>query len=175
MTWDNFQSLMDNHEMVISKQIESIKSNLNTQSKNLNSEIEKFKMRWDQMKPNEDSLEGDQTRIVQAIAFIHEKKKEWALLMETRDKIIQDSLHFGVDEPAFDHLEEVEQDLAKTSDTWGLFEEFTSGLRDMYKEEWILFRSKSYKFEEFLGQWNTRLQEQKSATTVTVRLLQASI
>ena len=115
LTWDNFQSLMDNHELVISKQVESIKSNLNTQSRNLNNEIEKFKMRWDQMKPKEDALEGDPSKIVQGIAFIKEKRKEWSLLMETREKIVQDSLHFGLDQPAFEFLEEIEQDLSKTA------------------------------------------------------------
>ena len=64
-TWDNFQSLMDNHEMIISKQVDAIKSNLNTQVKNVNGEIDKFKMRWDQMKPKEETLEGDQSKIVQ--------------------------------------------------------------------------------------------------------------
>ena len=30
-TWDNYMSLMDNHEMIISKQVDAIKANLNTQ------------------------------------------------------------------------------------------------------------------------------------------------
>lgn len=71
-TWDNFQSLMDNHEMIISKQVDAIKSNLNTQVKNVNGEIDKFKMRWDQMKPKEETLEGDQSKIIQGK---HLKKK----------------------------------------------------------------------------------------------------
>jgi dynein heavy chain 2 len=66
-TWDNYQSLMDNHEMIISKQVDAIKSNLNTQVKNVNGEIDKFKMRWDQMKPKEETLEGDQSKIIQGI------------------------------------------------------------------------------------------------------------
>ena len=62
----------------------------------------------------------------------------------------------------------------QTEDTWGLFEEFNSSMREMSKEEWIIFRSKGYKFEEFLSQWYGKLQSQKqgAATTVTVRLLQ---
>ena len=68
-TWDNYQSLMDNHEMIISKQVDAIKSNLNTQVKNVNGEIDKFKMRWDQMKPKEETLEGDQSKIIQGIFY----------------------------------------------------------------------------------------------------------
>ncbi len=68
--WDNYVSLMDNHEMIISKQVEAIKANLNTQVSNLNSEIEKFKLRWDGMKPKEDSMERDQSAVMQKIAII---------------------------------------------------------------------------------------------------------
>ena len=171
-TWDNYQSLMDNHEMVISKQVEAIKSNLNTQVKNLTSEMEKFKMRWDQLKPKEEALEGDQAKIIQGISFIKEKRKEWELLIDTKDKIIQDSSHFGLKEPTFEKMEEIEQDLAKHEEMWGLFDEFNTSMKDMAKEEWIIFRSKSYKFEEFLTQWYQKLQGSKQATTVTVRLLQ---
>ena len=42
----------------------------------------------------------------------------------------------------------------------------------MSKEEWIVFRSKSYKFEEFLQQWQERLQSGSETTSLTVRLLQ---
>jgi dynein heavy chain 2 len=53
---------------------------------------------------------------------------------------------------------------------WGLFEEFNKSLREMSGEEWIIFRSKSYRFEEFLSQWSDRLGATQ-ATSVTVRLM----
>ena len=84
------------------------------------------------------------------IKLIKEKRLEWASVMETKAKIVQDCTHFGLKEPSFPKLEEVELDLAKYEEMWGLFEEFNSSLRDMSKEEWIIFRSKSYRFEEFL-------------------------
>ena len=31
--WDNYMNLMENHEMIISKQVEAIKANLNTQGR----------------------------------------------------------------------------------------------------------------------------------------------
>ena len=150
-TWDNYMSLMDNHEMIISKQVEAIKANLNTQVSNLNSEIEKFKMRWDQLKPKEETIEGDHGKIVQGIAVIKEKRQEWTVLMETKSKIVADSSHFGIKEPEFPQLNEVQEDLEKYEEMWGLFEEFNKDLKEMSKEEWIIFRSKSYKFEEFFA------------------------
>lgn len=46
------------------------------------------------------------------------------------------------------------------------------GIETISKEEWIVFRSKSYKFEEFLQQWQERLQSGIETTSLTVRLLQ---
>ena len=103
---------------------------------------------------------------------IKEKRQEWGQLLETKAKIIADCAHFGIKEPDFAQLEEVQLDLEKHEEMWGLFEEFNTSMSEMVREEWIIFRSKSYRFEEFLAQWYDRLQNSKQATTVTVRLLQ---
>lgn len=42
----------------------------------------------------------------------------------------------------------------------------------MAKEEWIIFRSKSYRFDEFLNVWEARLKSSPDKTSLTVRLLQ---
>lgn len=46
------------------------------------------------------------------------------------------------------------------------------GIQNMSKEEWIIFRSKSYRFEEFLNIWDARLKSSPEKTSLTVRLLQ---
>jgi dynein heavy chain 2 len=138
--WDNYMNVMENHEMIISKQVEAIKANLNTQVNNLNGDIEKFKLRWDQLKPKEDTMEGDQAKIISGIKIIKEKRQEWDALMETKTKIISDCSHFGIKEPDFPQLEEVEKDVEKHEEMWGLFEEFNSSMKEMVQEEWIIFR-----------------------------------
>jgi hypothetical protein len=60
--------------------VESIKVNLNTQFSNLNGEIEKFKLRWDTLKPKEEALEGGPERILQGIKY------ETSLFRFTRKK-----------------------------------------------------------------------------------------
>ena len=170
--WDNFSSMMENHELVISKQVEAIKANLMTQVKNTNSEIEKFKMRWDQLKPKEDSMKGDQSKIIQGISFIKEKRTEWNELADMKAKIIDDCSHFGIKEPEFNQYDEVAKDLEKHEMMWGMFEEFNNEIEAMTGEEWIVFRSKMYKFEDFLSNWSKKLQSQEKATTVTVKLIQ---
>ena len=129
---------MDNHEDLISRQVEAIKGTLRTDVNNLNNEIEKFKLRWDAMKPKEENLDGN---VEANIKVIKEKRKEWAELMERREKVQGDHEHFGLDDPEFPQLDEVEEDLGKIESTWGLFDEFHTSMKEMADEEWILFRS----------------------------------
>ena len=59
-----------------------------------------------------------------------------------------------MEEPNFDHLEAIEEDLKKFEATWGLFDEFSRNIEDFAVEEWIVFRSKTFRFEEFLNNWS---------------------
>ena len=93
--------------------MEAIKANLNSQVKNLSSEVEKFQMRWDQMKPKEDSMEGDHTRILQGLKIIKEKRTEWNGFAETKAKICRDCEHFGIKAPDFPKYDKVEEDLTR--------------------------------------------------------------
>ncbi|ROT63098.1 hypothetical protein C7M84_019029 [Penaeus vannamei] len=171
MQWDNYKTLMDNHEQIVSKQIEAIKANLQSQTNNFNNEVEDFGLRWKQLQPKEDQLEGDSERIQAAITLVREKRFEWDQLMETRDSIRKDYEHFGMGEPYFPMIDEIEESLKQHEQVWGLFDEFNSSMEEFSKEEWIVFRSKTYRFEEFLSNWNDKLRSSGETTVVTVRLI----
>ena len=72
--------------------------------------------------------------------MIKEKRMEWNLLLESKHKLMDDNSHFGLKEPEFPFMDEVQADLDKHEEMWGLFEEFNRELRDMSQEEWIIFR-----------------------------------
>ena len=57
-------------------------------------------------------------------------------------------------EPVFPEVEDIEADLKSHEQIWGLFEEFNTSMQQFADEEWIVFRSKTFKFEEFLNQWS---------------------
>ena len=168
--WDNFVSLMDNHEDLISRQVEAIKGTLRTDVNNLNNEIEKFQLRWDAIKPKEENLDN-LTNVEANVKMIKEKRQEWSELIERRQKIISDHEHFGIEEPDFPQLDKVEEDLSKIEQNWGLFDEFHTNMKEMANEEWIIFRSKSYKFEEFLNEWNEKISNSTQKSSLTVRLV----
>ena len=168
--WDNFATRMENHEQIISKQIESIKNNLQSQSNNFADEVVKFGERWRQFRPSEDQVE-ETGKIEAAIAKVKEKREEWDVLMEKRNSLRRDYEHFSLEEPHYPDLEEIEADLMKHEQIWGQFEEFTKSMEEYSSEEWVIFRSKTYKFEEFLSNWNDKLRNSGESSMVKVRLL----
>ena len=66
--------------------MEVIMSSLDSQTNNFNSEVEKFGMRWYQLRPRDDQLEGEMD-VQASIVFITEKRLEWDQLMEMRDRL----------------------------------------------------------------------------------------
>lgn len=63
-----------------------MKNNLIIQTENLQQEIEKFRLKWDQMKPKEDVLlderHDDDGVLLASVRVIEEKRKEWNKLVE---------------------------------------------------------------------------------------------
>ena len=55
--------------------------------KAVNEEAEIFKIRWDELKPKEGQIDGMGTKLDDIISFIHERRKEWNLIMERRNKL----------------------------------------------------------------------------------------
>ena len=66
----------------------------------------------------------------------------------------KDYQHFNMGEPVFPEVDDIEADLKSHEQIWGLFEEFNTSMQQFSDEEWIVFRSKTFRFEEFLNQWS---------------------
>uniref|UniRef100_A0AC34Q440 Dynein heavy chain linker domain-containing protein n=1 Tax=Panagrolaimus sp. JU765 TaxID=591449 RepID=A0AC34Q440_9BILA len=80
-----------------------------------------------------------------------------------------DCEQFGLEIPEFSILDEMEKDLQEYENNYLLYEKFNTELEKLGSEEWILFRSKTYLFDEFLQYWQDHLKS-VPATPVTVRL-----
>ena len=65
-----------------------------------------------------------------------------------------------MDEPPFKELQEINDEIAKIKTVWGVYEEFQQGIRECAKEDWVSFRSKTYKFDEFLQMWQDKLKKE---------------
>lgn len=89
--WERLQNLMENHQHIIAKQIETVKTTLNIASENLLSDIERFGAKWDQIKPRPSSgqIASDSLpELKKHLENIKEKHEQWKNLLESRDKIL---------------------------------------------------------------------------------------
>ena len=68
--------------------------------------------------------------------------------------------NFQVEEPKFAELYEVSEDINKIKSVWGVYEEFQNGLQELTKEDWVSFRTKTFRFDEFLQNWQERIRKE---------------
>ncbi|KAG2456324.1 DYHC2 protein, partial [Polypterus senegalus] len=169
--WDKLELMMESHQLMIKEQIEVMKANVESRIKVYEQELEKFKARWDQLKPNDDVIDtGDEETLQKCIETIKEKRVMFDELESTRKKLIEDCHHFELEEPDFSLADEIGKDIQDLSVMWSFYEEFQNGFSEKTKEDWITFRSKYYIFEEFLLMWHERLRKQEEQTIMTVKL-----
>ncbi|XP_077154626.1 cytoplasmic dynein 2 heavy chain 1 isoform X5 [Ranitomeya variabilis] len=169
--WDKFELMMESHQLMVKEQIEIMKENVKTRVNIYMQELEKFKARWDQFKPNDDIIEtGKEDVLEKSAQSIKEKKMEFDELEETKKKLMEDCIHFDLEAPDFSLADEIRIDIDGCSKTWSLYEEFYQGFNEKAREDWISFRSKCYSFEEFLLSWHDRLRKMEEHTTMSVKL-----
>ncbi|NXC70641.1 DYHC2 protein, partial [Anhinga anhinga] len=170
-TWDKFELMMESHQFMITEQIEMMKGNVISRINIYLQDLEKFKARWDQLKPSDDVIEtGDQDVLEKSAQIIKEKKKEFDELETVKEKLIEECHHFKLEEPDFSLSKVICQDIKSCAEVWALYEEFYQGFQEKGKEDWITFRSKTYLFEEFLFNWHDKMRKMEEHTVMTVKL-----
>ncbi|XP_074620352.1 cytoplasmic dynein 2 heavy chain 1-like [Acropora palmata] len=167
--WDKFELMMQSHELMVKEQVEVMKSNVESRVQVFQQELDKFSARWHQLKPRDIDEYKDSESCLAAVNSINERRAEFAELEETMKRLIFDCQHFGVAEPQFSLAEELKADIGQHEAMWGLYEEFSNGLDELAKEDWISFRGNLYRFDDFLTAWSDKLRS-KEPTSMTVRL-----
>ncbi|KAK6637824.1 hypothetical protein RUM44_008246 [Polyplax serrata] len=171
-SWDNFQNNLKNHKSLISRQVERMKIALNGETENLLSQIEKFNLRWEMQKPKDaDIEEADFNSLKKNVVLLEEKLEEWNGMKEKKEKLEEECRKFEMESPQLDDFETIDQDLQMHFSIWSFYNEFHTELAELSKEDWILFRGKAYKFDEFLSNWEKRAEE-RSSNKIVIRILQ---
>ncbi|XP_040316731.1 cytoplasmic dynein 2 heavy chain 1 [Herpailurus yagouaroundi] len=169
--WDKFELMMESHQLMIKDQIEVMKGNVQSRLQIYYQELDKFKARWDQLKPGDDIIEtGPQSTLDKSAKSIKEKKIEFDDLEVIRKKLVDDCRHFGLEEPSLSLADSISKDIESCAQIWALYEEFQQRLEEMANEDWITFRTKTYLFEEFLMNWHDRLRKVEEHSVMTVKL-----
>lgn len=85
--WENFKSMVEDHQMIMKQQIETMKSNLTTEMQRVLNTFDTFHSRWQQYKPKgfEDT---NNSKLKKVVEFLKESRTEWNTLVENKDKVV---------------------------------------------------------------------------------------
>ncbi|XP_053095782.1 cytoplasmic dynein 2 heavy chain 1 isoform X3 [Pangasianodon hypophthalmus] len=169
--WDKFELMMESHQLMIREQVEVMKNSVSGRVSVYLQELQKFRSRWDQLRPADDVIEScDPDALQRCVERVREKREEFNELENTRTKLLEDCEHFGLDVPDMSLALDTLHDLQRCSDMWSLYEEFQNTLNTSAQQDWITFRSRTHEFEEFVFMWHDRLRKQEEHNTMTVML-----
>ncbi|XP_017286523.1 cytoplasmic dynein 2 heavy chain 1 isoform X3 [Kryptolebias marmoratus] len=168
---DKLELVMESHQLMIKDQVEVMRNHAAGRISAYRVDLERFKARWDQLKPKDEILEaGDHAALLACLQTIRDKQQEFQELDLVRSKLLEDCTYFDLEPPEFSLAEETKQDMEEYSQMWGLYEEWQQGFNEKAQEDWISFRSKTYVFEEFLFTWQERLRKLEQPTAMSVKL-----
>ncbi|VDM42915.1 unnamed protein product [Toxocara canis] len=167
--WEKFESMLNSHQLMIKEQVDVLKSNVSKNIKALSEEAEKLFARWNQFKPKKETLSEDRAAVLNAIEFIKEKRVQFNELRLSQEKLLVECEQFDIEKPEFPMIDEMGTDLEEFENNWILYEQFNEELQKLANEDWIVFRSKTYLFDEFLNQWAEKLRSLPT-THMTVRI-----
>lgn len=168
--WDSLDITMESHHEIIQSQIAVMKAGVESRIQSFVNDLDKFSQRWNQLKPGDDIVEsGDRSKFRAAIEDLKNRKEEFSDLQTRKDKLVTECKHFEIAPPDFSQVEELRVDIEGCEVTWLLYEDFNNGLDEMAQEDWITFRSKTHKFEEFLSSWDDRLRGDPSSMTIKIQ------
>ncbi|XP_039269307.2 cytoplasmic dynein 2 heavy chain 1-like [Styela clava] len=168
--WDTLDVMMESHHEVIQGQIAVMKAGIETKVQVYCTDLEKFSQRWKQLKPGDDIIEsGDRSKFTAAIDDIKSRKEEFTDLQNRKEKLIQECQHFDISPPDLSEVDELRVDIEGCEAIWLLYEDFSNGLEEMSKQDWISFRSKSHMLDDFLTSWDDRLRQDPSTMTIKIQ------
>lgn len=85
--WENFKNILENHQMIMKQQIETMKSNLSTEMQKVLSMFDTFHSRWQQCKPKGFEDENN-SKLKKVVDFLKDSRAEWNTLKEQKEKIM---------------------------------------------------------------------------------------
>ena len=73
--------------------------------------------------------------------------------------------------PEFPTVDEIDKDLEAANNLWSKLKEFDAGLKELQDEDWIIYRSKPHRFDEYLQEWEDKFLADSDRSFLTVSML----
>eukprot|EP00756_Hemistasia_phaeocysticola_P023549 Hpha_TRINITY_DN15900_c0_g17::TRINITY_DN15900_c0_g17_i1::g.73779::m.73779/K10414/DYNC2H, DNCH2; dynein heavy chain 2, cytosolic len=157
--WERFDEHLEAHDKVIEQQKERMKSEVEGEKKKFFKELEGFREHWEVKKPKDISQLKDAEAIAGALKYIKERLDELEDFSKRGQQVVDQCQYFRMDEPDMDLLKDIERDIRGVGKTWELYERFAAEFEELKKEDWITFRSKTFRFDDLCKEWVDKVKE----------------
>lgn len=148
--WNQLQPLIENHSLVLQRQIDIMRDQIESQMSSLTEEAEKFEIRWETTVLN---LKENDTY---NSSLFRERIQNWNNIKERREQLENDCSKFNIAfspdvRELFSRIDNLVQSQGKE---WEIFEQFLEEFEAIGSEEWTVYRRRPYIFTDFLAKWN---------------------
>ncbi|XP_030382925.1 cytoplasmic dynein 2 heavy chain 1 [Scaptodrosophila lebanonensis] len=153
--WEQLQPLLENHAVILQRQVDVIKTQAQTQLQNLRNEAEKFQLRWEstiaELEANEQAT----------LELFKERRAHWQQIQLKKQHLLDECAKFNMHFPA-DMLEpfvEIDAQMNSQAKQWEVYDNFLAELEPIMQEEWAIYRRRPYVLNEFIGRWESSVHE----------------
>ena len=161
--WDAFVERLDSHERAMEEQLERLKGEVDASVKSWQKDLDKFAARWHETKPKDAKVDN-------AAEMVKSSQAQFIEIKNRGHELVKQCTHFHLDEPNTQQLDDLEHDLEAYSIMWSLLSKYQADLKVLRDESWITFRSKLFRFDDFLKLWADQLKDaQQTSVVVTLR------
>jgi dynein heavy chain 2 len=167
--WSKLELMLESHELMIKEQVDMLRGAIDSRIQNFFNDLDKFILRWNQLKPNPAELEN-LTLAAKSVEIIDEKLHSLIDLKTAKDQIISDCSHFGIEQPDFSSFDSLENDMLKSKDAWNICQEYVAGIQKFAEQDWISSRGKCHLLEVCINEWKDKMSELPLDTLTTIIL-----
>eukprot|EP01062_Namystynia_karyoxenos_P045109 TRINITY_DN3342_c0_g5_i1.p1 TRINITY_DN3342_c0_g5~~TRINITY_DN3342_c0_g5_i1.p1 ORF type:complete len:4328 (+),score=2117.78 TRINITY_DN3342_c0_g5_i1:233-13216(+) len=157
--WEQFDVHLEAHDKVIEQQKERMKSEVDSEKKKYFKELDSFMSHWQERKPKDISQLKDAAAVHEALKYIKERMEELEDFTKRGQSVTDQCQYFKMDEPDMENLRAIEADIRTMGETWQLYEQFQEAVDEIKKEDWITFRTKTFRFDDLCKDWTEKLKE----------------
>ena len=150
--WDAFINRLDSFEREMDAQLDKMKASVSDAVKDFFLRVDKLNAKWQELKPKDPKATG-------AMTFVVEQQKMLGVLVQEGNELASQCNYFHMDEPDRSALDDLKGDMAYYVKVWEVMDRFNADSKVFKDENWITFRAKLFKFEDFVKQWQDSLKE----------------
>uniref|UniRef100_A0A1I8P5Z9 Dynein heavy chain linker domain-containing protein n=1 Tax=Stomoxys calcitrans TaxID=35570 RepID=A0A1I8P5Z9_STOCA len=147
--WEKLQPLLENHAVILQRQVDMIKDQAQTQIQNLRNEADKFLLRW------ESTIAELQANEEATLEMFKERQEHWQEILKKKDQLLEECAKFNMifPEDLLQPFEEINATMNEQSKEWIIYDDYLNELNGILSEEWAIYRRRPYILNEFISKW----------------------